>query len=119
MFFPRCYRYLECVPQGHFRFPQDDLCRFFSNFTGESNALLHVFWRFECHAMGQGTAAEAAVPAGKKVVQFPGKAKAPVNSGIARSVPAKDHPDRHNATGHCTTGSSRHHLYRWETRMPS
>ncbi len=40
------------------------------------------------------------MPAGKKIVQFPGEAETPVNPGILWLFPAKDHPEGHNATGH-------------------
>jgi hypothetical protein len=87
-------------------FPQDDPCRFLGNLSGECTTLGDMFRRFEFQAMGQGTAAEATVPIGKVCMQFPCKGKAPVNQGIAGLFPAKDHPNRHYATGYGATGTT-------------
>jgi hypothetical protein len=46
------------------------------------------------------------MPSREEHVQFPGKGKAPVNQGIAGLFPAKDHPNRHYATGYGATGTT-------------
>ena len=89
-----------------FHLPQDDLCGFFCNFPGKSNALPDMPGRFQYHAMSQGAAAETAVSFGKKVVQFPGKTETAINPRIFWPVPAKDHANCHYASGHGAAGTT-------------
>ena len=89
------------------RLPQDNLRRLFCNFTGKSRALPEMFGRFQYHAMNQGTAADAAVPADEKCMQFPGKCEAPVYGWVTGLFTPKNHPERHDSPGYGTAGTPR------------
>ena len=51
-------------------FPENDLCGFFCNFTGECNTLPEVFGGFQYHTVSKGTTADAAVPLHEEGMQF-------------------------------------------------